>query len=584
MKAKRIRPMTISRKQAQAASHAMRPIGKSVETAGFCGLTALLVLASAGQSMAQNPLLKTRIKANPEVLAILANSRTVSQNLPDARFDATRSQLLRRPAIAFKPLTLADLAPGKSLTPDMTGKLSNGKQITLSEYLRQRNLFEQQLNAMGYSARTPGAEFILQEPVMGKDALIKQSADFKSHIIQKAHVAYGPEAIQKDLLLRFDNKPDIKTNLVNNLIIDPAAIQTLTAESATPIKITNSGVIGTPARLNSLTQKPAINPIRSRQVPVGTVKPVLSGNAILASSLKVPTHIYAPLFVQNTPTIPLTDHRFWNYGWGNDYFGAYYNGTLDISGKAVKPANANQPGNNLSEFHTATQGKIGVRLLTASTDVLKYTGNYDGSNVTRTVHIGGSVYVAGFKVWSDDRTFPTHTETGTLWDMPFDVHTPDNLQIPIWGPFYVSGQIGVAGKAGVGYSYSLYASWLSGSLNPYFQSHVYAHGGVGAGFGGVDVAEVGLSANMTLLNENMEIGANVGVGWLNKFYLQDQVYCYNKVDVLQGHVEAYAQLLAVDVGPVHINGPRYTHTLFDWDGFHADGYLFDITHITSLDW
>ena len=113
--------------------------------------------------------------------------------------------------------------------------------------------------------------------------------------------------------------------------------------------------------------------------------------------------------------VPLQDHRFWNYNWGSDYFGAYYNGTFDATGNAVKPADLNHSDVNASEFHTVTQGKIGVKLLTASADVLGYSGNYDAMNQSKTVHVGGGVYVAGFKVWSDDKTGPDHAETTVLW-------------------------------------------------------------------------------------------------------------------------------------------------------------------------
>jgi hypothetical protein len=47
-------------------------------------------------------------------------------------------------------------------------------------------------------------------------------------------------------------------------------------------------------------------------------------------------------------------------------------------------------------------------------------------------------------------------------------------------------------------------------------------------------------------------------------------------------VDAYVQLLSVDIGPIKIKGPRHTLNLFDWDGVHASGFLFDIKNITQL--
>ena len=67
-----------------------------------------------------------------------------------------------KPAIAYKPLTMADLAKGsKNVDANKPVKLPNKKTVTAGVYLKNMNTLEKNLNAIGYSAVNNNADEIV---------------------------------------------------------------------------------------------------------------------------------------------------------------------------------------------------------------------------------------------------------------------------------------------------------------------------------------------------------------------------------------------------------------------------------------
>jgi hypothetical protein len=276
-------------------------------------------------------------------------------------------------------------------------------------------------------------------------------------------------------------------------------------------------------------------------------------------------------------SVPISHSKSWSWGYGNKWFGAYFDGNFSLTGVAQVPAASKSYAQDMSSFSTSLSGRAGINLFNDNVDVIKYSAGYSASDATKQIKLNSNVTVLGYTVWSANKTVPDGYKLNDTATIPLDVSTP-TMEFPV-GPFTISGKFGAAGSAGISYSLALYYSNINGSVTPFVKSSAY--GQVGGGFDvGVASASVGVGVNLTLLDQSLTIGESAGVGWLLGFYLMDEFYIDNSLDALNG--KAYFFIKESEMFGAFSQEQDFT--IFNWGGVQDNSSWINIKNIIPLDW
>ncbi|MHB8636015.1 MAG: hypothetical protein ACYC96_06035 [Fimbriimonadaceae bacterium] len=470
----------------------------------------------------------------------------VRKTLTNARVDKTFIKLNVRPAIRFVPIPMAD-RNGKPIDPNATAKLPNGQTITARVYFAQLNAFEQKLNQLGYSLRSGVAKQELASPAITPATLNQQAINLKS-LIDRGTVQGGGLT-----------RPKLATNA--SLRVNAVGLRG--AESKTVASLNSANVRGDQLHGMLVDPKDLIK-------ASGTFKLKVNPGLL---HLRNPVKPAPP----QMESVPINHSKAWNWGYGNQWFGAFFDGAFNVAGVAQVPASSKSFSQDSSSFSASTSGHAGITLFTDRINVVTYNASYSGSDATKQIKINGNVNVLGYTVWSTNKTVPDGYKINGASLIPLDVATP-TMEFPV-GPFTISGKFGALGSAGISYNLALYYSNISGSVTPAVTSSAY--GQVGGGIDlGLASASAGVGVNLTLLNDSLTIGANVGVGWLLGFYLMDDFYIDNSLNALKGNGYFYIK----ESECFGAFNQEQDFTIFNWGGIQDNSSLVNIKNIIPLDW
>lgn len=461
-------------------------------------------------------------------------------------------QVQKRRAIPFVPFPMLDPYTLKPVAPDAEIKLPNGKTITAKQFYEQVNSFESYLNGVGYSLRQAGFSIDLIHVPQNMGQLEEQ-------------MRLAPKQ-QLELVPRVNfmmNNSYRELSLERPVQVTPQTVTRFREfERLTPAERSSAAARLDAAHLNSNVHEGLV--INSLAL------------ADLAKS-KLGPLVKPPLPPPN-PCTPLNKSRTWSWAFGDPAkFDSYVNGKLALNGEACKPANMQNFSQNNSKFSLSADGTAGGHVFHVGGDLLRFTGSMSGNEATNLVAANLGVFVLGQSVYSLNKSATAHWGIDDSVSKGVDFST--SFPIPV-GPFDINVTIGAQGSVGFGYSLGLYPMYVSATAGPFVHSNVYAQAGLNA-----LVAEAGVGVTMTLLNADLQLGANAGVGWFFGFYITYQVYADAALDMLDGKVYVYAKVYYPCFDPwPDICSKQWNANLWSWTGYKYNSVLFDEHEIVPLHW
>jgi len=490
-------------------------------------LSALLVIAASSFAQAQTK-----------------GSKQVRTNLPLAEVKAKMARDPGRQPIPFHPFPMVD-ENGNPIPPDRTIQLPNGKSATAKQYFDSLNRIEKGLNGFGYTMRTADSKIKLTKPLISATMLSRQVAAYKNTQLKTEEKAPVPgpifESVTGAKIAKhkggMEHGPNALKKLArNNQLINPVGI-------AEALKSTTKISHADPVTKTSTKQKGQ------------------------AASTSMHNSEYASLLMNDT----VKYIKPWSFSLGDSDFGAYFNGSLDVEGKATTKGDSGLFSDSQSEFSANVSGKAGVNLISNAIDLVTYQAEFDGSDIKKKVHFGAGLFVVGVQVYSEDISKDVGYTFEDGWSIPYQQDTPE-FTFPVFGPFVIKGKAGVMGEAGVKLDLILYASHITGEIHPYCKSKAYAQI-AGSLDLGIASGEAGVRCDLTLLNDDLRVGTNVGLAFdpaKQSISLQEEFYCTNDIDALSGTVTLYATVY----GLFGVKLKEWDWDWYSWPGFQDSSTLF----------
>jgi hypothetical protein len=483
-----------------------------------------------------------------------SQGRTSVGIFPAAESAAIIKKADQHTPIRFKPFPMVD-ENGRPVSPTLQIKLPNGKSTTAKDYFDSLNHIEKGLNEVGYSMRSLDGKTTLGSPFVTHPKIERTTAAYEKNIL----------------------KDTVKGSPVPGPIFE----------------VTNTGATGqrnshTLSSLRLAARRGAlINPLGITQaltkIPAGSSKTSVGpGGSRQKTGSQGKTSVDpGGLRDRYGMDSPVKFSKPWSFKTGDSDFGAYFDGSLDIEGEAVTANGSGKFSDSQSVFKASLSGKAGVTLMSNNFDLVNYQAEFDGSDVTKKVHFGAGFYVAGVQVYSEDISKDIGYTFEDGWSIPYKQETP-TFVFPVFGPFVIKGKAGAMGEAGVKLSVILFSSHIQGEVNPYAKSKAYAQI---AGSLDLDIAsaEAGVKCDMTLLNDDLRIGTNVGIAFdsaKKQMNLQEEFYCTNDIDCLSGQLTLYATVYGLFGVKLH----EWDWDWYNWQGYKANTVFFNKQYDQPLLW
>jgi hypothetical protein len=151
---------------------------------------------------------------------------------------------------------------------------------------------------------------------------------------------------------------------------------------------------------------------------------------------------------------------------------------------------------------------------------------------------------------------------------------PFGVLIP---PFWLSGEIGAHGEAGLRYQISMNRCGVFGDVHPFVDSNLYGEGGVSVVVGGA-----GVRAEMTLLNAELGLWGSAQLTWLIDWLVINKIYCDYQLEMLGGKLIGYVYVYVPKIGVSPWEKKEYTHKFWGQPGFKDSGELIDDQQYIAL--
>ncbi len=461
----------------------------------------------------------------------------------------------------FEPFELKDPATGAVISADQQLTLPDGRQVNAGEYYAELNRFEQEFNQLGYSLRDNVAERTIQESVS------RDQERFSPQIqtIQEAHQQLDTNQVDQ-LRQQFD------FNSIQQEALQQGQLeqQLFRARDAAKSGSINPGQINpgqiNPGQINPGQINPKLNPALDPTLKIKQLKPRFTDrfdpnrNFVLIDVLKEAQWDEQSRNQARTGSYS-GERNFW-FG-DKSRFYAYLNARVDVSGSGRMT-------------QTNAEGKTGAYIFNSHAELVRANANVqapDNGDLSARLNVavfGNSVYDRQFKApklqYSDSYSIPLDRKIG---DYRFAV-----------GPIPMKVSFGIRGSVGLRYELAAAPRYAYAKVTPFTNTQVYAEGGADIVVGGA-----GVGANLTLLNDELELAAkaNIRTDFQNrKVFLDTNFYGYNKLDALSGKVYAYAYVYRPDFGIPPWTKEQWNWTIWDWQGFHQSGYLFNLNQSVAL--
>ncbi len=450
---------------------------------------------------------------------------------------------VKRQAIPFKGWELMDPKTRKPVGRNDKITLPDGKVVPAGEYYDQLNALEADLNKTGATLKNKTQrEQLFKQTIIDKPALADQG-----RVIASLH------------------KPGVAVNRFTPAAVGATAV-TQFRSHATELDATVFGL--TAEQLKTHLAKATVAPTQSAHLAeLATSKAVLNGIA-LDPNLLAPKKNPAPVVVPVHENYPFN----WSIGSAST-FQAYLRGKATIDGQAVKLSNPPTDAelkNAANRFTLHGDVTAGGAIFGNNVNVLTGTADFSANNKQCNARV--DISVLGQSVYQLNESAPSEWSKSDTLSKSCDFHTTVDIPVSI---LTLSVKVGASGQVGIQYGVSVYApmAFVQGSVSPFVHTNVYAQAGIGIGGSWLGV-DGGVGANMTLLNDQLDIDGEVGVLWFINFGLFEKLNIHNKLDMLSGRLYVYAEFNH-PCFPDFWNGcsNQVSVDLWNWSGFHTEGDL-----------
>jgi hypothetical protein len=447
---------------------------------------------------------------------------TQSKQLGEARIDPARIKINRRTPIAYKPIEMRDPKTGREIPPDEVLTLSNGKKMTAREYFTELNRLEREFNALGYTLRGPERRVKLQEVIIDRRKYEQQS-----RLLQSMHKSGTPPSPPNRQ--RFEREQQESIN-------------------SAPVKIE--------ALKETLTRKGH---------KFSVVRPPTKGTA------KMPMVTIEALDIVPFKGPQSTKVKEWNVEIidKNDPFYAELTGRIELQAK-------------LDEMRLLADGKANAALFGEEFNLLHLTGDLGASLKTGKGNITVKLvdFLGNTLINIDESEDASFTKSGNLPLKPLDVHTTARFMI---GPVPVSVTVGARGEIGLNYNLGVAPLSAQANLIPYVNSSIYAQAAVDIG-----LVKAGVEGELVLLKDEFTLSGAVSLehkpvvskGEPVKLFFRQAYSAHNKMTALSGSLSVFADILC----PLFCDGVEFTYEIFSWPGLTKEGYLFNETIDTPINY
>lgn len=474
---------------------------------------------------------------------------------------------------AFEQFEMKDPQTGEAISADKVLTLPDGRQVNAGEFYTELNRTEQDLNQLGYSLRDKVAERTIQESVSRDQARFAPQLEklqvahkqLDAQTVNQLRQGFDRTVIQQEVLQheQFEQqllraRDTVKPGQVNPGQINPGQI--------------NPGQIN-PGKFNP-RQIPNLN---LKQLQSEKLRKIDSSGTVIKLPVKDRIDITEKAYSyeeilkaiswdtqsrdQAKPASYYGERSLW-FGDRSRFYAAL-KGRIDINGSG-------------HTIQSNAEAGLEAYVFNARADLLRATANVqspDSGDLSARINVsafGGSVYDRQFKGAKFQKSDSFSYAIGR------DIISQRFMVGPI--PMIIT--FGVRGSAGL--RYDLYASprYAHASAVPFLNAQVYGQGGADIVIGGA-----GVGANLTLLNDELELTAKAKIRTdlqAQKIFLDANFYAYNKLDALGGNVYAYAFTYVPAFSIPPYEKKQWNWNIWNWKGFHHEGYLFNVNESVAL--
>jgi len=486
--------------------------------------------------------------ANARAVRLAPGVLTVARTLPAVQAPHANSVLedIKGTAIPHVPFQLLDPKTRKQVGPNEKITLPDGRVVPAGAYYGELNALEAWLNGLGHSLKS-------KQPIPVVRRTVINAAMFSS---QAKNVGSFHKVLPKIDLQRFS---------------------LASAQGPVGTQIQHMVSLGDAQKLGLSAQQyqEGLKHLGTANVASGT--PVHMAQAAAHPQLKQLVKREPILAVPTQASFKVHQAYPFNFELGNaGTFQAYLRGKGTIDGVAY--AVSNPPTNddlNNSPSHFAFHGDAAAGGSVFNQGFTLATANADFTSSAKLLSAKMDVAVLGQSIFHLNESAPGKWEKEQKFSMGCDVNT--SIPVPI-GPLTLTVKLGVQGEAGIQYGMGIYGGlpMVRGWVDPYVHTSVYAQAGIGVGGDWLGVS-AGVGANMTLLNDDLDITGEAGVFWFLGFGIREKLVVHNKVDMLSGRVYAFATFGHPCV-PDFWNACPSTITadLWNWQGLKSEGDLISV--------
>jgi hypothetical protein len=181
-----------------------------------------------------------------------------------------------------------------------------------------------------------------------------------------------------------------------------------------------------------------------------------------------------------------------------------------------------------------------------------------------------NVYVMGQSIYNLDKSEQVDWQVNKVLSKTYDYSTTLRHSI---GPISINVRLGARGNAGINVVVGVHSAHATLQVTPQLKVQVYAQASVDA-----IVAKGGVGGEVTLLNGQMQIGADLGLSNdpAKGLTVTEHFYVQDNVEALAGKLYVFAKVSAL------FFSHEWHWNLWNWKGFKSNGYLVNISKTTTL--
>lgn len=441
--------------------------------------------------------------------------------------------------------------PIKNLKPTDRITLPNGQTVVVSDYLKSLNALEAKLNKIGYSLKAGHGKDVISEVTADPAVVSALQKEIDSKIAPGTDQSlehFG--GVLKNAPLKF-NLSDYDTSKMS--AADRSALSSaINAFNSKNFKgDLRDGIATNMKQLANLNVKNAFT---------------LSGSEL--NSIK-----YPPKPLPKAQNIPFSDS--YNYNWSpgcgiatiNLNYSAAYNGNVYITPQKSYDLNKSSMAVVMSGDLSISVGPI------TNYDLLRLNAIFGGGG-GKPSSASMLVFFHGNLIYNKGDNLRSGGGFGDTAALPFD--TNYDYSFPVAPGIFVDGRFGMNGAVGVSYGGMLYGEGIYTEVTPFAKVSAYAQAAIGAGFvvSGVPFGvDAGIKCNLVLIDDQLTLGVNTGLGYNGCIGLTEELYVKNKLNVLKGKLTGF-----VNVPYMH----EYDFSIFDFQGFQQNATLYYKKNFTPM--